>query len=184
MDARIAAVEHWMREVVVGLGLCPFADLPLRRGRVRLVVAEPADQEALLTQLSMECERLDATPADMLETTVIVVDGLLRDFDDYNAFLDPAERLLRRQGWEGVYQIASFHPEYRFVGTADDDPGNWSNRAPLPLLHLLREASLSAVLDAGADTAAITTRNIARLARLTPDQRRQLFGPAPSIGDV
>lgn len=183
MDTRIATVERWMQEAVVGLGLCPYADRPLRDGRVRLVLVEPTDPEALLACLDAECQRLDATPPALLETTVIVVAGLLADFDDYNAFLDPAEETLRRGGWEGVYQIASFHPDYRFAGTAPDDPGNWSNRAPFPLLHLLREASISAVLDAGADTEAITTRNIARLAGLTPAQRLHLFGPrAASTG--
>lgn len=176
MNAALAEVESWMRQVVVGLGLCPFAAHPLQHGRVRLSLGAATDEAGLLALLADECRRLDATPATQLETTVIVVPELLHDFAAYNDFLDPAEALLREHGWEGTYQIASFHPHYRFAGTVPDDPGNLTNRAPYPLLHLLREASVAAALDDGADSDAISARNIRRLTALTSTQRHQLFG--------
>lgn len=177
MTAVIPAVEAWLREAVIGLELCPFAAQPLQQQRVRIHVTPADTVEALLGDLHQECVRLDETPAATLETTLIVIPSMLADFDDYNDFLDPAEALLRHFGWEGVYQIASFHPHYRFAGAPAHDPGNLTNRAPYPLLHLLREASVGAAIEAWPDAAGIPERNVARLQAMSTEARQAVFGP-------
>lgn len=171
-----AAVRQWIETVVIGLNLCPFAARPFRSGAVRIHVSEAADELELLTELQLELTRLDETPATELETTLIAVPNMLADFLDYNDFLDRADELLDRFEWSGIYQVASFHPQYQFADTQPDDVENFTNRSPVPLLHLLREDSVEVAVDGHPDVDRIPENNIRRLRELTTAQRRALFG--------
>jgi hypothetical protein len=169
------AVRQWLDEVVIGLNLCPFAARPVRAGKVRVVVSEAHDELELLTDLQTELQRLDETSPDQLETTLIAIPQMLADFFDYNDFLEHVDTLLDKFEWSGQYQVASFHPHYQFADTQPEDPGNFTNRAPYPLLHLLREDSVEAALDSHPDPDGIPEENIRRMEAMSPEQRRQLF---------
>ncbi len=162
--AVIAATRRWVDGFVIGLALCPFARRVSEAGRVRYVVTPAADAEAVLAALDAELTVLVATPRDEVETTVLVHPRALADFLDYNDFLADADRLLVRRGLRGVVQVAGFHPAYRFAGTTPDAVENFTNRSPFPMLHLLREVSVSEV--AGDHLGDIPARNIALLRRL------------------
>lgn len=160
----IAQVEHWLQEVVIGLNLCPFANGANRGGLVRIAVADGTTAEQCLQELADEAGRLEA--ADDEATTLFVLPRGFEDFDDYLDLLELANALLEDLGYEGILQLASFHPDYQFEGTAEDDVSNWTNRAPLPILHLLQEASLARAIDAHPDPEGIPRRNIDRLEKL------------------
>lgn len=163
-EAVTRTVRHWVEDMVVGLNLCPFAGRELAKDRIRFVVTEATTEEQLLVALESELTLLndDAT----IETTLLVHPGVLQDFFDYNQFLDIAEGLLAQTGLEGVYQIASFHPEYQFAGTTADDAENYTNRSPYPVLHILREASLAKSIDTYPDVERIPDRNIEKMKEL------------------
>lgn len=171
----VPAVRRWLEDVVIGLGLCPFAAPPWQRNSVRLVVSKTTDEAGLLSQLHDEMLRLDDSDASALETTLLIVPTLFATFDDFNQFLDPAEALLERFGWVGRYQLASFHPDYRFADVADDDLGNLTNRAPYPILHLIREDSIERALEHYPDPDGIPIRNIARIQALDAAELSRLF---------
>lgn len=174
-DPVIAQVEKWLQDVVVGLNLCPFARKPLRAGQIRFMVSDADSNEVLLEELLQEFQVLDRCTEAEVETTLLILPTQLRDFHDYNFFLDDAEWLLKRQGYEGIYQIASFHPHYQFAGTEPDDAENLTNRAPYPILHLLREASLERGLANYPDPENIPHNNILRVEALTEAERKALF---------
>lgn len=174
------AVRQWLDRVVIGLNLCPFAGKPVREGRVRVCVSEASNELELLTELQMELQKLDETPVAELETTVIAIALILADFADYNDFLDQVDQLLEQFEWSGDYQVASFHPRYQFAGTMPDDAENLTNRAPYPLLHLLREDSVEAALDSHPDPERIPEDNIRKMQALSAEQREQLF---PHLAD-
>lgn len=175
-DADItSAVLRWLDDVVIGLQLCPFAATPRRESRLRVCVSAARSGDALLAELARELRRLHDTPAAELETTLIALPLLLADFADYNDFLDDVDQLLTREGWDGEFQVASFHPQYQFAGTAPDDADNLGNRAPVPLLHLLREASVGQAVDSHPDIDRIPEDNVRRLHALDAEQRAQLF---------
>ena len=167
--------ERWLERVVIGLGLCPFAAPVVDAGGLDILVSDASDVDTLTADLDDALQRLAATPADELETLLLVIEHSLSDFDDFNDFLDIADALLEARGLDGVIQVASFHPDYRFEG-ADDDPANWTNRAPYPTLHLLRKASVARAVAAHGDTAAIPERNQRLLRGMSADERRRLFG--------
>ncbi|HEX4855381.1 MAG TPA: DUF1415 domain-containing protein [Limnobacter sp.] len=154
----IDSTRCWVEQVVVGFNLCPFAKRELVKERVRFVVSKATDEEALLQDLVSELELLTAD--ESVETTLLIHPGVLQDFYQYNDFLELADRLLFDMDLEGVYQVASFHPDYQFGGTRPDDAENFTNRSPFPMLHLLREDSLSQAIDSYPDVDSIPMRNI------------------------
>ena len=168
-------VRQWLEQVVIGLNLCPFAGTPYRNGLVRFVVSPATTEESLLAELQSELVLIDETPETTIETTLLIVTGLLADFGAYNDFLADVEDLLRDGDWEGEFQVASFHPQYCFQGTKAGDAGNLTNRAPWPILHIIREASIDAVLADYPQPESIPIRNIQKMKSLSPDERRELF---------
>lgn len=165
-DTALAETRAWVERAVIGLQLCPFAKAPQVKGQVRYVVSEASDAESLLSGLVDELKLLAATPSDRIETTLLVHPRVLTDFEDHNDFLEIAEAALAALDLEGVIQIASFHPHYRFAGSEPDDIANATNRSPHPTLHLLREDSIERALATFTDPDSIFEANIATMERL------------------
>ena len=161
-----ADIRRWLERAVIGLNLCPFAKSVYVRSQVRIKVSDAESVDDLREELGEEMLRLRDTPADEIDTTLLVHPGVLHDFLDYNDFLDDADGLLEALALDGVIQVASFHPDYQFAGTDFDDVGNNTNRAPWPVLHLLREESLDRAVEAYPEPDAIIERNIATMEKL------------------
>ncbi|PCI76743.1 MAG: hypothetical protein COB20_09805 [SAR86 cluster bacterium] len=151
-------VRHWLEAFVIELNLCPFAKRELINDRVKFVVSDASTEEHLLADLQQELSHLQEDGE--IETTLLIHPNVLQAFDDYNQFLNIVDALLDEEGLLGVYQIASFHPQYRFSDTEEDDAENYSNRSPYPILHLLRESSLEREIARHQDTSLIPQRNI------------------------
>lgn len=156
--------REWVARFVVAHNICPFARRELEGETIRYVAVSAASFERALIRLIEECQRLDEHAN--IETTLIVLTAGVDDFDDYLDLLGLAEALLEDQGYEGVYQLASFHPDYCFDGVAEDDPANYTNRSPYPMLHLLRETAIERALAGFAHPERIPERNVALLREL------------------
>ena len=165
-DLVVAETRAWLTRVVIGLNLCPFAASPHSRGRIRYVVSDATQPQDLLACLADELRHLAATPAQEIETTLLIHPRTLTDFLDYNDFLDLADAEIDRLGLEGTIQVASFHPDYRFADSPVDDIANATNRSPYPMLHLLREASVERAVAALPDAQSVFEANMATLRRL------------------
>lgn len=165
-DAVIAATRHWLTEAVIGLNLCPFAKAVHVKGQIRYAVSNAADMESVLTDLETELQTLMAASPDAVDTTLLIVPQALGDFLDYNDCLFFADRLLKQLRLEGIVQIASFHPLYQFDDSGPDDIENYTNRAPYPILHLLREDSIERAVQAFPDAEDIYERNQETLRRI------------------
>jgi hypothetical protein len=172
----LAATRAWLQRAVIGLNLCPFARAVQAKQQIRYVVSNATEPQALLATLRDELRQLaDADPA-AIDTTLLIHPQVLGDFLDFNDFLDLADAALEEGGYEGVLQIASFHPHYQFAGTAADDVSNASNRSPYPTLHLLREASIDRAVAAFPQAEAIYDANIRTLNALGEQGWAQLQG--------
>ncbi|KAF1721853.1 DUF1415 domain-containing protein [Pseudoxanthomonas wuyuanensis] len=171
----IAATRRWLERAVIGLNLCPFAKAVYVKQQVRFVLSDATTPEALLEELAEELVLLRDADPDLVDTTLLVHPDVLTDFLDYNDFLDNADAAIEALDLQGVLQVASFHPDYRFAGTAPDDIGNYSNRSPYPTLHLLREASIDRAVEAYPDPDAIIERNLQTLDKLGHSGWRELF---------
>ncbi|MHB0975128.1 MAG: DUF1415 domain-containing protein [Thiobacillus sp.] len=164
--AVIAAMREWIEKAVIGLNLCPFAKAVYVKNQVRFAVSRAPHLDGFLEDLDRELDFLAAADPAEVDTTLLIHPSLLSDFLDFNDFLQLAEAAVDEHGLEGVIQIASFHPAFQFEGTAPDDIGNYTNRAPFPTLHLLREASIERAVAAFPGAGTIYERNIGTLQKL------------------
>ena len=155
--------RQWLEKAVIRLNLCPFAKAPHVKNLVRISVSQARHLDGFLEDLDRELQLLGDTPADELETTLLVHPTLFPDFDTFNQMLDIADTAVVDNGLEGIVQIAPFHPDFQFEGTDSDDIGNYTNRSPYPTLHLIREDSIAKAAQAFPDASAIFERNIALL---------------------
>jgi hypothetical protein len=176
-DDPVALTRRWLERAVIGLNLCPFAKAVVAREQVRFVLSDATTPEALLAELGEELLRLRDTPAEQIDTTLLIHPQVLGDFLDYNDFLDDADALVEALALEGVLQVASFHPDYQFAGSAPDAVENFTNRAPYPILHLLREDSVARAVAAFPDPDAIVERNIETLRGIGVDGWKKLLDP-------
>ena len=158
--------RQWLEKAVIGLNLCPFAKAPHVKNLVRISISQARHLDGFLEDLDRELQLLGDTPADELETTLLVHPTLFPDFDTFNQMLDIADAAVVDNGLEGIVQIAPFHPDFQFEGTDSDDIGNYTNRSPYPTLHLIREDSIAKAAQAFPDASAIFERNIALLEKM------------------
>ncbi|MBN4668126.1 DUF1415 domain-containing protein [Pandoraea nosoerga] len=165
-DAVIAATRHWLTRAVIGLNLCPFAKAVHVKDQIRYVVSAATDMEGAMMDLERELQALVEADPEVVDTTLLILPSALLDFHEYNDALFFADRLLRQMGLQGVLQIASFHPDYQFEGTAPEDVENYTNRSPYPILHVLREASIDRAVDAFPEAETIYERNEALMRRM------------------
>lgn len=168
-------IDHWLYNVVIGLNLCPFALKPYKNKQIRTVVSECTDEACLLEEILNEFKRLETTDVKELETTLLVVPNMLQDFYDYNQFLDYVDALIEQSNWTGIFQVATFHPDYQFAGTKPEDAENLTNRSPYPILHLLREESLEKAIARYPNPEQIPETNIKRVQDLNQVERKALF---------
>ena len=175
----IAAMRQWIEKAVIGLNLCPFAKAVYVKNQVRYVVSHAPHLDGLLEDLDRELDFLAAAGPDDIDTTLLIHPALLPDFLDFNDFMQLAEAAVGEHGLDGVLQIASFHPHFQFEGTDPDDIGNFTNRAPYPTLHLLREASIARAVAAFPEAETIYERNIKTLVALGHAGWDALWTPPP-----
>lgn len=159
-------MRRWLERAVIGLNLCPFAKSVHVKGQVHYVVSQASEPQALLPELVRELEALAAADPALRDTTLLMAPRCLPDFLDFNDFLAEADQALADLGLEGILQIASFHPQFQFAGTASDDITNCTNRAPYPTLHLLREDSIERAVAAFPEAETIFEKNMQTLEQL------------------
>ncbi|ASJ97055.1 DUF1415 domain-containing protein [Shewanella marisflavi] len=159
-DAPIALeTQNWVEKVIMKYNICPFARREVERNSIRYTVAQHSQIDKVLDELIQECHLLEQQP--QIETTLFIMPRGFEGFYLYLDLVDIANDLLIEQGFEGVFQLASFHPDYCFEGEPQDSAANYTNRAPYPTLHIIREASMERALADYDDPESIPERNIA-----------------------
>jgi hypothetical protein len=171
----IQQTQQWLTDVIVGLNLCPFAKRVVLIDSIRLVVSGSLTVEQLLEDFVTEIGILKSTDTEELETTLLIIPTVLSKFEDYNQFLDLIDDVLLQFDWQGVFQVASFHPNYCFAGADADDSENLTNRSPYPILHILREDSVAKAVANYPSIDDIPKQNIKRVEKLSSQQKLKLF---------
>lgn len=163
-------LRAWLEDFVVGLNLCPFARPLLAAPGLRIAICEERNPAAIRNAFLEELDLLQRSSEGQVATTLLAFPHALQDFEEYLLFLDDAQHLLLEAGLEGIVQLASFHPQYRFAGEPPEAASHYSNRAPYPVIHLLREDMLSQVLEDFSDPQRIPERNIETLTGIGVDE--------------
>lgn len=177
----VAQTLNWVRTFIVAHDICPFAQRELTRESIRVEVVRSKKIEVALEELMVEVQWLDENPAT--ETTLLVFPTLFKNFDHYLDFVELAESILVDQGYEGIYQLATFHPDYCFDGAEPDDAANYTNRSPYAMVHLLREESVEKAIEFYGDTDVIPERNIAKLTAMGSEAAEQQLQRCLDVND-
>ena len=172
----ILQTKKWITEVVVGCGFCPFAAKEINRNSIHYEVLHGADLSSALCAVMKMMYMLDEN--ENIETSFLILPDSFLLFDDYMELNHLAETLLAKENYEGIFQLAGFHPQYLFAGSTEDDASNYTNRSPYPMLHFLREESVSKAVDNYADVDNIPLRNIEFTKQKGLAYMKQLFAAA------
>lgn len=172
-DIIIQQTYAWLEKIVIGLNFCPFAKREVLRDSIRYQVCDSDDFKTVLLAFISELQHLDEHPT--METTLLIFPNIFQEFDEYWDLVSIAETLLAEQGYGGVYQLATFHPNYCFGDADEDDAANYTNRSPYPMLHILREASLENALEHYPDPEEIPERNMEVARKMGQEQLQQLL---------
>ncbi len=154
----IGQTKKWIIDVVIGCNFCPFAAREIQRDTVHYEVVDKATLKSTLQALSEAFKKMDD---NTIETLLLILPDAFSRFDSYLDLVVASEKLLKKSGFEGIFQIASFHPQYLFAGSNEKDPANYTNRSPYPMLQILREESLTRAIASYPDTGTIPETNIA-----------------------
>lgn len=164
---------NWIHSFIIKYRLCPFAKAPVSQGALRIEITSSKKKAEILEVLMEELYFLDKNPH--IETTLLVLAEGCKDFFAYLDLASLAEALIQQQHYEGIYQIATFHPDYYFADTEPDDVANYTNRSPYPMLHLLREERLDQAIAAYGDTDTIPQRNTELMRELGLEQLKKIM---------
>lgn len=154
----ISATKHWLADIIIGLNFCPFAKKEFVNNTIHYHLSKNEQVKSALQEFIEQCQYLQEH--DELETTLIIYEQGFRGFERYLDLVDYANDLLEDSGFEGVFQLASMHPEYVFDGEDFDEASNYTNRSPYPMIHLIREASMAKVLGVYSEPEKIPENNI------------------------
>ena len=157
-ETKVSNTQKWIQDVVIACNFCPFAAKEVKNGTVRYKVDAANTNEAALLEFGAECRLLDAHPD--IETTLLILPNGFDTFSHYLELVALAEAQLETQGYEGIYQVASFHPLYCFDGARETDAANYTNKSPYPMLHLLREESVERAIARYPNAQGIPEKNI------------------------
>lgn len=150
--------KKWITSVVIACNFCPFASKEMKHNSVHYRVETGTDDNECLDAFLQECNRLDED--NTVVTTLLIFPNGFSQFDDFLNLVSKAEDLLEANDYEGVYQVASFHPQYIFGDASVNDAANYTNRSPYPMLHLLRETQIEEALERYPDPEKIPDNNI------------------------
>jgi len=160
-EAYKAATMNWVQSVVVDLALCPFAAKSILENKLSERVVMSDDLETILAELMLEVEVLEKNT--VLESSLLTLPHASARFESYLDLVDQANELLKISDFEGIYQLASFHPDYQFAGTEKNAPENYTNRSPYPILHIIRESALTEAIDNFPGVESVPDNNIKKM---------------------
>lgn len=169
----IKQTRSWVKTVIIDLNFCPFARRVFEAESIHYPVITDPKLDACLYALIDECLYLDKN--QNIETSLIMFSHAFTAFDNFLDFIEIANTLLIDRGYEGIYQLAHFHPHYCFADVTDNDASNYTNRSPWPMLHLIRESSLEQALEKYPDPENIPERNIKLAREKGSDQMQTLL---------
>ncbi|MGB0862761.1 MAG: DUF1415 domain-containing protein, partial [Saprospiraceae bacterium] len=162
----IESVQKWVEQFIIQLNICPFARKVSVQKRIRYAVQPADDLDKVMEAFLNELQLLERLPSEDTDTTLFILPNALAEFEDFLSFVDVAEGFLAELGYEGIFQIATFHPNYQFAGTNETDAENFTNRAPFPILHILREKSMERALENYPNPEEIPNKNIALMNKM------------------
>lgn len=166
----------WVRQVVVGLHLCPFAEAVIRSERLRVVVCDGRTASQVRESVMREMSHLISVSEEQVQSTLIVAPEFCHeDFLEFREFCGKVEEQVENdEGLVDEVSVAWFHPEFEWGDADMDEAVHFDKRAPYPTINLLRVDELEKYIEQGR-TQHILERNQATLREVGVERMRALY---------
>lgn len=171
----IKTVQNWVEEFIIGYNICPFAKKVFVTLRIKYILNTSTNDEQILQAFLKELQWLSTTDSKEIDTTLFILTNAFLDFEHYLNFIHIIEVMIEQLDYEGVFQVATFHPNYQFEGTQPTDAENFTNRAPFPIIHILREESVEKAIENYPNPEAIPERNIDLMNKMGAEKLNAIF---------
>lgn len=175
MNKSLSLTKYWLEHIIIGLDLCPFAQVPFMEGRIHVAVCEESDEEGIIKSFTLECERLFIEGASKISTTLIAFPNFTQDFLEFNDLVGDLEYLLEEAGLSSVFQLVVFHPHFYFEGLKTNDLANYVNRSPYPVVHIIRVEEMRTAVEELKKGEQVSFFNEKKLKALSPEKIKELF---------
>lgn len=175
MENTLSLTKYWLEKIVIGLDLCPFARIPFEKGLIRTTVCAESGEEEMLSAFLEELEFLNQVDPTDVSTTLIVYPKASESFFEFNDFVVDLEAMMEEAQLSEIFQLVAFHPEFVFEETDFDEVGNLVNRAPFPILQIIRSEEIMRAMKNPKDGEVISFNNDKKLNALSIEARESLF---------
>lgn len=166
----VRQVKDWIENFVLHYNFCPFAHKPFKQDTIRYFLSSANSADILVDEIIDELIRLKEENPEIIETTIMIVPNLFDNFEEFNQFSAVVDQILSSLKLVGVIQVATFHPRYQFGDLEKDDVRNYTNRAPFPIFHLIRESSVAFARGTYKDIESIPEKNMQTLLDMGLDE--------------
>lgn len=159
--------DHWIDEVVIGLGLCPWAAPVHEAGQLKRVLSQAAAPTSVADELAKYSNELSKNPG-----TIVI---------GFENWVIPFYLLWDLCGiWEEALapeiQLVLFHPDFEFAEEPKESFAHWVNRSPFPVLQLIRSEDITRATELDpARAQALSKKNEKKIAGLSKAQRQHYF---------
>lgn len=169
----IERTKRWIQEFIVDHHICPFAKSTIDNDLIYFFVAVNENEEECLKEFSgilLECAR---KTNQELSNAFFILKDQTSDFEDFINWFYMAEMVSEQLDLQEIFQLVPFHPGFIYEGESKDAPGNYTNRSPYPMIHILRVEEVEKAVSEHSDTRAISGRNKAYLEEIGEERLRR-----------
>ncbi|MDF1695013.1 MAG: DUF1415 family protein [Saprospiraceae bacterium] len=170
----VKLTKLWIERFVIGLKLCPFAHYSFYDETIyynvspHIKLSDCKDDALCLIEFMSKEEEVKISNAFLILNSTL----------SFNFVLDLKSKTdteLKKNGLEGLYQTVVFHPDFQFGDEVFHAPGNYVNRSPLPMLHVLRSEEVERAIEATPDVDSIPFRNKELLEKINLKKVSEVF---------
>lgn len=156
----LSTTLSWIDTFIIGENICPFAK-HIPKEQIQLILDTSESMLGVLEQMSATWASLKANQG--IETSLIVYPSASLDFEKFLDWYYACDQLLEDMDLRNHFQLVAFHPNFLFDNAEESDAANYTNRSPYPMIHILREDSVSKAVDNHPDVDNIPLRNMEHL---------------------
>lgn len=160
----IEQCRTWVETFIQAHNVCPFAGRVIAEGQLTYHCLQSTDVADCLTEVLLMIRDMQQNQAP--ETSLVILPAWQDDYDGFLALCDVARVMLADYSLDTEFQFASFHPAYLFAEEPAESASHYTNRSPWPILHVLRQSSISEALAHYPDPEGIPGRNIKLMQKL------------------
>ena len=161
----VKVTKQWIERFVIGLRLCPFAHFSFYNGTIYYEVQNRNDRAIGLDALLKMARVIRQKSEAELSNAFMIFDNDL-SFMDLLDLKEKFDDIIENDNHEIPLQSVVFHPHFQFADEEFNAHGNFINRSPYGMIHILRAEEVARAIEATPNVEEIPFRNKALLEQI------------------